>query len=89
MEKGEFVRKISSRKFLMCVCWFVLLFICIIKDGDMINSGFAMVIAWTGAIVNCTYVLGAYLKDIASLRYKDFEIKVREKKEEENGMDSK
>lgn len=55
----------------------------------MINSGFAMVIAWTGAIVNVTYVLGAYLKDIASLKYKDFEIKLKDKKDKKNGVDCK
>lgn len=92
MSKFEsFFWKITSRKFIMCLLWFILLFICIIKDGDMIKSGFAMVIAWTGAIVNCAYVLGSYLKDVANLKYKDLEITLREPKakEKKNGLDSK
>lgn len=74
-----------SRKFLLTACWFVLLFVCIVKDGDMINSGFAMVIAVTGAIVNGVYILGAYLKEIKSVRYKDFEIQLEKDKNHVDG----
>lgn len=75
--------KLLSRKFLLTACWFVLLFVCIIKDGDMINSGFAMVIAVTGAAVNVAYMFGQYIKTI---KFKEFEIQL-EQKGKKNGME--
>lgn len=60
--------------------WFVLLFVCVIKDGDMIKSGFAMIVAITGAVVNGVYVLGAYIKEVACIKYKDLEVRLREEK---------
>lgn len=79
----DILRKIFSRKFLLTACWFVLLFVCIIKDGDMINSGFAMVIAVTGAVVNIAYMLGQYVKTI---KFRELEIQL-EQKGKKNGVE--
>lgn len=71
----------------MCVGWFIILFYCIIKDGEMIESGFARIVAITGAVVNIAYMLGNYLKDIASIKYKDLEVTINKEKKHE--LDSK
>lgn len=67
--RQQAIRKWTSRKFILCMLWLALLTYCCVRDGDMISSGFCMVLAITGAIVNGVYVLGAFAKDITTIRF--------------------
>lgn len=73
------MRRFTSRKFIMCVMWFVLLFTCIIIDGHTIESHLATICAITGAIVNCCYIIGDYMLKITDIRiqHKDTTVEIK------------
>ena len=82
-EKEAMKIKWTSRKFILCVMWWALLVACCIIDGEFVTSGFCMVLAITGALVNGIYILGSYIKDIAHIKYKDLELTFRDKEKKD------